>query len=252
METKFKLAIAFMVFLFTTTHALAGETISLKVGYIQLSPSGEVAAEVNGQGTRVDLESDLALEDSKNVTAEAAVYLGDFRLAVGYLPLGFEGDTILTRDIEYNGTTYTAGSRVQSELNMDIVDVGLTWHFINMDDSPARFQLGLELAAKITDADVSISDGGTTESISETLPLPTIGLRGRVALGDFVGLVGRVGYLEYSGNHFLDGDVQVEFSPIPLVGVFAGYRLLDIAIDESDLYIDSEFSGFYGGLFVRF
>jgi hypothetical protein len=90
------------------------------------------------------------------------------------------------------------------------------------------------------------------ETISGTAPVPTIGARARVGLGDFVAVIGRVGYLEVSGNSFLDADAQVEFSPLPFVGVFGGYRHLDLDIDENDIVIDATFAGPYAGAFVRF
>jgi len=238
----------------SAVSASADEAISLKVGYMLLSPSGDMAAEVNGIGSTVDLESDLGLDDSSNIIAEAAFSLGDVKVTLGYMPLSFEGDSILSRTIIFDGEVYSAGSRVMSNLDVDILDAGLTWYFINVDDVPTRVQLGVELSAKITGVDASIDDSttGLTESVSETLPIPTIGLRGRVAFSDFVGVAGRIGYIGYSDNRFLDADVQVEITPIPLVGLFAGYRYLDLEIDESDIYVDAQFSGFYGGALVRF
>lgn len=243
------------VFLFTFSGpALADEIVSLKAGYMTLSPSGEIASEIGGVGSKVDLEDDLGVDDSDNMTAEAAFSLGNFTLTAGYLPLSFEGDSTLSRTIVFDGQIYRSGSRVASSVDMDILDIGLTYYFLNLDDAPTRIQLGLELATKVTDARAEITDltFGITESADETLPLPTIGLRGRVAFSDFVGLVGRLGYMGYSDNHFLDADIQVELSPLPMIGVYAGYRHIDISIDESDFFADVEFSGFYGGALFRF
>ncbi|NIQ09668.1 MAG: hypothetical protein GWO23_08290, partial [Gammaproteobacteria bacterium] len=53
-------------------------------------------------------------------------------------------------------------------------------------------------------------------------------------------------------NSYMDVDAQVEFSPLPLVGVYAGYRYLDIDVNESDVFIDATFSGPYAGAMVRF
>ena len=116
------------------------------------------------------------------------------------------------------------------------------------------FQLGLELAVKVTDVQTSITEKtrGITNSASATLPIPTLGARAGIAFSDFIGIEGRIGYMEYSGNHFLDGDIRLDFSPIPMVGLFGGYRYLDVAIDESDVFVDAVFSGFYGGAFFRF
>jgi hypothetical protein len=240
--------------LFSATAALADEAVSIKVGYLILSPSGELAAEVNGIGSRIDLENDLGLDDSENMMAEFALAFGDVKLTAAYLPLSFQGNSTLNRSVLFDGQLYTLGSNLKSDVDLDIFDIGLTWFFLNFDDTPTRLQLGVDLSVKITDAEASLHDltTGKIESASATVPIPTLGLRGRVALSDFIGINGRIGYLGYSDNHFLDADIQLEVSPLPLVGVFAGYRFLDIAIDESDIYVDSDFSGFYGGGFIRF
>lgn len=254
MGKGWRMAAPLTAVLLFASPALADEIISLKAGYMMLSPSGELAAEVDGLGTKVDLDSDLGLDDSEDIMAEAALSLGDMKLSLGYMPLSFEGNSVLSRSILFNGEVYTVDSPISSSLELDILDAGLTYYFLNIDDMPTRVQLGVELAVKVTDASASLTDQttGITESAGETLPLPTVGLRARVAFSDFIGVSGRLGYLGYSDNHFLDADVQVEFSPLPMVGVFAGYRHIDIAIDESDIFVDSDFSGFYGGALVRF
>jgi len=130
---------------------------------------------------------------------------------------------------------------------------------VNLDDLPIRLQLGLELAIKVADAEVMLRNLGAGGNIlvfeekeSALVPIPTIGMRGRVALADFIGLIGRVGYMEYDGNHFLDAEAQVEFSPLPTVGLYAGYRYFDLKIDQSDLFVKTQFSGPFGGLLVHF
>ena len=58
--------------------------------------------------------------------------------------------------------------------------------------------------------------------------------------------------MEYDGNSFMDAEVQVEFSPLPMVGVYGGYRSFGLKIDETDLNVDVDFSGPYVGALVRF
>lgn len=254
MLNKAKMFVAICMILLFSSVSQADEIVSLKLGYILLSPDGEIAAEENGIGTVVDLSDDLDLDDSSGITAEAALSLGDWKLSVGYLPLSFEGSNVIDRTIIFDGDIYRVNSTVESTLDLDILDFGLTWYALNIDDLPTRFQLGLELSIKVTDAEASLTENttGISDSASETLPIPTIGLRGRVAFSDFVGVSGRIGYLGYSGNHFMDADIQLEISPIPLVGVYVGYRYIDLSIDESDILVDTTLSGFYGGALVRF
>ena len=235
--------------------ALADEIFSLKTGYLALNPSGDVAASADGlTGTVLDVDDDLGIDDSEDIFFEAALQLGSFRLFAAYLPLSFSGDSVLTRDINFNGETFFQSSRVESEVDIDIYEAGLAWYMINIDDAPVRFQFGPEIAVKYVDASVELRDNDyvLSETDSFGIPVPTLGARARVGLADYLGVVGRVGYAKYDGNSFLDFDGQVELSPIPLVGIFAGYRYLSIDVDDNDVIVDATFSGPYAGALVRF
>jgi hypothetical protein len=250
--------LVFALALILPTQVLADEIVSLKVGFINLSPEGSFASGdttlANLVPTKIDLEDDLDFDDKTKVMAEAALQLGSFRLSAGYLPLKFDGTSTLLNEVVFENDTFNG--RVKGKLDVDLYDLALAWHIVNIDDAPVRFQFGPELSVKIVDGTVSMEDLDELivrrEEVSGTAPVPTIGARARVGLGDFVALIGRVGYLEVSGNSFLDADAQVEFSPLPFVGVFAGYRHLDLDIDEDDLVIDATFAGPYAGAFVRF
>jgi outer membrane protein len=240
------------VFTLVAAPAMADEMVSFKAGYLTLSPEGEFAVSGIAGEDRVDMENDLGFDDSEEFMAEAAVQLGSFRLTAGYLPLKFSGDGTLSRTIGFGGRTFSFGERVKSDVDIDLYDVGLTWYLLNFDDLPVRLQLGPEVSVKYIDADITMKSGALSESESVSAPVPTIGLRGRVGFADFLAVAGRVGYLEFDDNSFLDADVQIEFSPLPLVGIFAGYRYLDVEVDESDVFLDVTFDGPYGGAFVRF
>jgi outer membrane protein len=239
--------------------ALADEIVSFKAGYLVLSPEGTFAVDSGSiGGTHIDLENDLGYDDSEEFFGEVALQLGPFRLAGSYTPIKFSGDGSFSQPVNFNGQTFAANLATASDVDLKLYDVGLTWHIINFDDLPVRLQLGPEIAVKYLDADLSLDgvESGSglriSESESYSAPFPTIGARARVGIADYLALVGRVGYLGYKDNSFLDVDGQIEFSPLPLVGVFGGYRYMDIQVDESDVYIDAQFSGPYGGLLVRF
>jgi hypothetical protein len=255
MQQFFRVLIILSLLALFPLGAMADEMFSLKVGYVFLSPDGEFSSSVSGVvDTKIDLEDDLDFDDSEELMAEAAVQLGSFRLSLGYLPLKFSGTSILTQDITFEGQTFAASDTVRGEMDIDLYDLGLTWYLINFDDLPVRVQFGPELSVKVLDGEISMSNRttGIHEKVSGTVPIPTIGLRGRVGLGNYLALTGRVGYIEYSDNSFLDVDAQIEFSPLPMVGVFGGYRHLDLEVDESDIFIDGSFSGPYAGVLLRF
>lgn len=235
--------------------AQADEMLSLKVGYQNLTPSGQFASREGLVNTVIDLENDFGIEEEAELVAEAALQFGSFRLSAGYMPLKFSGTASAQRTIEFGGQTFTASDQAVGSLDVDLFDLGLTWYLINIDDLPVRVQVGPELAVKVFDGEASVVSKVTPalrESVSGTAPVPTLGLRGRVGLADMLSLSGRVGYVEYNDNSFLDADGQVEFSPIPMFGIYAGYRYLDLEVDEGDLFVDATFDGPYGGFLVRF
>lgn len=238
----------------SVSPVLADELFSIKVGFASIEADGQFAGENGGSSTKIDFDDDLNFDDSQEVFAEAAVQLGRFRVSGGYLPLEFSGNGTISSDITFGGQTFTSGTNVTSNVELDVFDIGLAFHILDFDDGPLRVQVGPELAVKIAEIDMSIRDtsSGTRESVSGTIPMPTIGARGRVAFSDYLGVVGRVGYLEVRENSFLDIDIQVEFSPVPLLGIFAGYRYIDVDVDESDVILQSTFAGPYAGVLARF
>jgi len=251
MKSKISASI-FTVMLAFSSPAFADETVAIKAGYMLLSASGQFGATVNNIGTNIDMESDLNFGNSAQPTGEVTLNLGDNLFSFGFIPLNFSGASTLTRNISYNGQTYTAGSTVQSELKADILDFSYAYYLLNMDDLPSRLQIAFETSVKTINVKTNITSGGITTNKSATVPIPTVGLRGRVALADFIGLTGRIGYLGYSGNSFTDFDAQVEFSPLPTLGIYGGYRFLKIKVDAGGLLADATFKGPHAGVFFRF
>jgi len=245
-----KLCAAILFICFEALSVHADEAISIKVGYASLAAKGDLAVTALGvPGTKLT-DSNLGFGRSNNVTAEAALQLGDSRLTLSYLPLKFSGTSTLATPVNFNGVNFSGS--VSSELKADMVDLGYTYYLVNMDDLPSRLQFGIEASVKYIQANTQLSTLGTTQTASANIPLPTIGLRGRVALADFIGVTGRVGYMGYNGNTFTDLDAQVEFSPLPTLGIYAGYRYIDVKIDTSGILLNSSFAGPYAGAFVRF
>lgn len=254
----------FFVLRFTLVVALLGlfvmpvsadELMAVKAGYYSLNPEGNVSVSGGGvSGDAADFDGDLAIDESDGFFAEAALQLGSFRLFAAYLPISFSGDSVLSGDIKFKGVTFVEGHRIQSDVDIDIYEAGLTWYLVNLDDLPLRIQIGPEVAIKYVDTRIELQDrtADFRESDSIGAPIPSMGARVRVGFADYLGVTGRVGTLKYNGNSFLDVDAQVELSPLPLVGIFAGYRYLDLDVNEGDVIVDARFSGPYAGAMVRF
>ncbi len=257
MKRIYKIFIIVMFFAFTLNpFASADEMFGVKAGFITLDAGGDISVTSSGiAGTNIDIDSVLDLDRTNRGTVEVYLQLGDFRVSASYLPLKFSGNSILSAPVTFDGINFTATTSVESSLEAEIIDLGLTYYLLNFDDLPSRLQIGVELAVKVVIAEASmksLTPVAINASDSGTLPIPTLGLRGRVALADFLGLTGRVGGLAYRENHFIDADVQLEFSPIPLLGAYAGYRYIKLKVDESGVFVDTHFSGPVVGLFARF
>ena len=241
--------------LFAAWPAFSDEAVMVRAGVMSLDARGSFASTGGGlTGTAVNTDNTVQLGRSNRETLEAAVQFGDWRAGVNYFPLRFSGNGRLTAPVAFNGRNFAADRTVSANLKADVFDASLTWYLLNMDDLPLRLQLGVEAAVKLVQADARLHDtvSGVSASQSATVPLPTLGARGRVALSDFIGVSGRAGYLGYAGKHFLDSEVQLEFSPLPGMGFFAGYRFMDLKLDASGVFMDSTVSGPVIGGFVRF
>jgi len=247
-----KLCAAVLFIFFEVFSAHADETVAVKLGYASLTASGNLSATQLGVPGSNLSDSTLGLKRSNNVTAEIAVQLGDGRLTAAYLPLKFSGSSTLASNINFNGQSFLAATPITSELKADLMEIAYTYYLVNMDDMPSRLQFGIETSLKYIQADATIRGGGTSQNASINVPLPTVGLRARVALADFIGLSGRVGYIGYNGNNFTDIDGQVEFSPLPTLGIYGGYRYISVKVDSAGVAVDSRFSGPYAGAFFRF
>jgi len=252
--SKFRTILCCILLVFMALPAFADEMVSLKLGYQSLTPSGTLQGNTGSVGTKIDVEKNLNFDDNQDVTTEIAFQLGNSRLSLNYLPIEYTGAGSF--DGTYNGQTFTSATdAVTTKVKLNIYDVGYTYNLINLDDLPVRIQLGPELAVKVVDAQVDFKATGAVsinESDSGTVPIPTLGARARFGLSDFVAIIARVGYMEYSGNSFMDAEAQVEFSPLPLVGVYAGYRTFNLTVDEPDLALDVDMSGPFVGALVRF
>lgn len=240
--------------LFVASPALSDELLSVKAGYQMLEPEGSIAVSDHGFGSKLDVDQDLHLDDSEELFGEVALQLGNSRLTFSYLPIEFSGSGTIPFSGSYNGQVFNIGDQVSSEIKLDLYDVGYTYYLINMDDVPTRFQLGIEFSVKLADLEVNFSDSvtGLNENDSLMVPLPTLGIRSRIALADLIGINLRAGYFQYDDNSILDADIQLEYSPLPSAGIFVGYRFFDIDVDEKDLYVSLEISGPYAGLMIRF
>ena len=234
--------------------SLAQTEVSLRAGYQFLTPSGDLSGSGSSLETSLNTDDDLDWGNSRELLGELTLDWGNSQLNFSYLPMEFSGDNLMATDGFYNGQSFRLGDRVSTDVKFDLYDMGYTFCLINMKEVPTPFRLGVEFAIKLADIEIEFSDedAGIHENDSVIAPFPTLGIRTCIALSEHVALTGRAGYIEYDDNHLFDANLQLEYLPMEHGGLFAGYRYFDLAVDESDVDVNLEFSGPYAGIMIHF
>jgi hypothetical protein len=204
-------------------------------------------------GTDVKLVEDLGF-DRKEDFGEARgqiKFFGKHKFNFSYLPLKWDADTTLTRTIEFNGQTYTAGTRVQSKLDLKMFKGGYEYDLIA---SRLGF-LGFTLDVLLADTFVQLKapDLAVDEKYDATVPVPMIGLSGRVIPIKWVSLTGKISGLPMGGyGYILDAEASLDINPVKYVGISFGYRLLRMDLEYDDNKADFKLDGPFAALKVRF
>jgi hypothetical protein len=206
-------------------------------------------------GTSVDLDKDLGVQDEDfpelRLTLSTGL-AGKIRLA--YLRGDFAGDTTLERTFQFGGTTFTASSRVESDIEFHYGRVGWAWQPLGV---PGIFKIGplLEIKGLVIDASVRNRTGGSSQHASALLPIafPTAGLMANVTPLEWLDLFAEASGVPFGDlGHVVDAEAGVRFLPFPLFTIAAGYRILDIRVGTNDDFARVRLSGPFVGASLRF
>src|SRR5688572_18309881 len=93
----------------------AAQIIDIEGRYWSPALKGSARLEDGGTaGTRFDFEDDLGLEAEDMPELRVSLGLGNARFRFAYTHGVFEGDKTLSQPINFEGRTFTAGTRVKS------------------------------------------------------------------------------------------------------------------------------------------
>lgn len=220
--------------------------------------SGNLQTITNGvSGTDLDVKSDLGWKDENVFNGEVFLKAGNFSFRVAYTPLKFTGSSVSSAPIEFDGSTFPAGTPVSSKLEAKMVDGDVQWDLLSPNLGVASMNLGVFLRLKYVDGSVEISSDNPVLPISATqdfrLPIPEVGVAAGVGiLKDIVRADARVSGMAYSGNHIYEGDAFLSVIPFPFLRLQGGYRYIDLKADENDLNASLKIKGPYAGIQVAF
>jgi outer membrane protein len=200
------------------------------------------------EGTRFDAKDDLGVGDEKFLSGEGFVRFGRVHLRLGYTPVEFDGNNTLTRDIIFRGRTFSIAENVVSRLDVDMVDAEVQVDLFRPSLVAANFSLGVTAKIKYVDGHVELRSATLAERRDFRAPVPMLGLAAGVGLlRELVRVDARAGGVAYSGNHLFETDVFASVVPYPFLRIQAGYRLIDLKLDEDDLLVDLRLNGPYLG-----
>jgi hypothetical protein len=207
-------------------------------------------------GTGFDFKDTLGIDDHD--TSGAARFWFRWgkknRLFFDYTTTSHSGSVVLDQPLVFNGTTYAAGERFDSDVKLDLYQARYRYSFLNLKVVELGLGLGLNEGHFKMDAEGSVNGA---ESVDRSLPFPTVaaGVVIKPLPAFHIRLEGDGVSATVSGDHirFVDWRAQVEWYFLHFFGVVAGYRSIDADVrTESDGEVDIQYKGPYAGLGVKF
>ena len=257
--------VAALLFLSAASPAMAGdEIVGVRVREWFARMSGEIEAADGGTSTRVDLAADLGLGD-RNLTTEIQGYLGIpllGRIYLGWWRAHDTGSETLSRTIEFEGITYTASTRIDSEVTLD---VGYLTYEFAFPTIPVGDLVSVELSAQVGlrgvrgRGTIEESAGGNRETGDGTVGFPTLGAHVTVQLFKLIRVeVEAVGLTFSYGDwsmHYWEVYGEVVAQPLPWLFAGVGYKLAEVHIEKEGterFLVDVGVAGLYITAGVRF
>ena len=238
--------------LLTAPTMASADTLGIFVGAGSFEPEFSGTFQNSDTSTTIgdiDLEEDLGLDDDSATYVYIAIehpipVLPNIRLA--RTDMEQKGASTLTRDIEFDGKTYSANTTIESIIDLSHTDATLYYELL---DNWVNLDLGLTVRQFDGKLQISGDISGTTETASEDLdfPMPLLYAKAQFDLpltGLYVAAEGN--FIGYGGNSFLDATGKIGYETSLGFGVEAGLRSITLEIDdEEDVEADLEFSGMY-------
>ena len=209
-------------------------------------------------GTKIDGVSDLGFVKTR---------FGDLRIVVrpatrhkihvDYAPVRYQAESILTRDVTFNGVTYHLGIPVISSLSWKSWNFGYEYDFLHRD----RWFAGVIAQARWTWAEATLTSPIVAEQAQARAPVPGIGGIVRVYAARRVAVTGQlIGFKlpesvdpqkRFEG-HIITWDIAGTFNFTDNVGAEVGYRSFDVDARINPYTGSLKLGGLYFGAVGRF
>ena len=197
---------------------------------------------VSTGGTTIDWDSTFGDIEGTRARLDAYWRITDrHHVRFMYTDNSSRHQTVLDRDIEWNGETIPVNATVTSEFGFSVAEVAYEYDFSKSEDRELVLSAGLHYTrfhADLTGTYTTPGGGGTATVGSEATvaaPLPVIGARGMWNLGGNWWLDGQVQYFQITFGD-VDGSLlnyrgSVLWQPRKWFGIGAGYDSFGVDVD---------------------
>jgi len=207
--------------------------IEASIGLWRPVAQATIASEqFNIPGTNIDLKKDLGLTDQ--TFSELHLVLrptkrNKFRFQ--RIPIKYEQEATLTRDIVFQGQRYRVGVPVNSQLDWKAYRFAYEFDFITTN----RGFVGFLLDAKYTDVGAALQSPLDNESYRKSAPIPAVGGIARVYVVPNISITGELSGFKLPENmikdyqaHYIDLDIYGTVNITNNFGGKIGYRSFDV------------------------
>jgi hypothetical protein len=207
----------------------------------------------NNIGTDINAVDDLGFDEGKNL-GEGRLQIKIFRyhkFNFSYLPLKWEGDKVIARNVQFSGQTYPAATRVQSEMDIKLFKGGYEYEFFG--GWLGFFAATIDVLVADARLQLKAPGSGIDQQEHHTVPIPMIGLNSRLHLGKYVDLTAKISGLpagQYGYIYDLDGSLDI--NPVKYVGISVGYRFMGVRAQYEDNFVEIKLNGPFASLYIRF
>jgi len=204
-------------------------------------------------GTELDLEDDLDIDNEGYPVIEVFAGIEKHHLSFAFYSLDYDGDTVLKRDIYFNGELFQANDRVVSNIEYDNYDAMYRYDLIDLENFLAGGSLGLVGRLMAFNGSASIASATVTTKKDFTAAIPMVGANFHVGiLKDIIEARVLITGIGYSDNTAVDGQAEISLTPFPFLNINGGYRFLRIDVEEDDVMLDFDNSALYVALTISF
>ncbi len=202
-------------------------------------------------GTDINLKDNLDVGTEAFPSVEVFGGLGRHHIGLTYTPIAYSGSTRLAIPITFDGKPFPVGTNVDSDLKLRMLDLEYRFTALNMENILAGFSLDAIGQLKYIDGEAKIAAPalGVEAKQSVQLPIPMVGVGAHIGLLlDLLEARAKITGIGYSGNYLYEALADLSLTPFPFLDIHAGYKVIRVHLDRSDLFLNADFSGPYVAL----